>query len=125
MDGLILFAHGARDSRWAAPFEAVAERVRAARPDAAVRLAYLDLMPPTLLDVGCELADAGCRRVAVLPVFLGKGGHVQRDLPLLADALRRARPQLEVVVHPSVGEHAELLDAIAAVAAAKLAEPAR
>jgi sirohydrochlorin ferrochelatase len=27
--GLILFAHGARDPRWAAPFEAVAARVRA------------------------------------------------------------------------------------------------
>ena len=26
--GLILFAHGARDPRWAEPFEAVAARVR-------------------------------------------------------------------------------------------------
>jgi sirohydrochlorin cobaltochelatase len=30
--GLILFAHGARDPRWAAPFEAVAARIRAQRP---------------------------------------------------------------------------------------------
>ncbi|HZW73593.1 MAG TPA: cobalamin biosynthesis protein CbiX, partial [Caldimonas sp.] len=30
---LVLFAHGARDPRWADPFEAVAERIRAAAPD--------------------------------------------------------------------------------------------
>jgi hypothetical protein len=27
-DALILFAHGARDARWATPFEAVAARIR-------------------------------------------------------------------------------------------------
>ena len=50
MNGIVLFAHGARDPRWAAPFEAVALRVRAQRPDARVALAYLELMAPTLAD---------------------------------------------------------------------------
>ena len=30
--GLLMFAHGARDARWAAPFDEVVARVRAARP---------------------------------------------------------------------------------------------
>jgi sirohydrochlorin cobaltochelatase len=30
--GLILFAHGARDPRWAEPFLAIAERIRVADP---------------------------------------------------------------------------------------------
>jgi sirohydrochlorin cobaltochelatase len=47
--GLILFAHGARDPRWATPFEAVAAAVRAARPGLPVRLAFLAFMSPTLL----------------------------------------------------------------------------
>lgn len=46
--GLILFAHGARDPRWALPFEQVAQRVRAMRPGLVVSLAYLELMPPRL-----------------------------------------------------------------------------
>jgi len=46
--GLILFAHGARDPRWALPFEAVAARVRAQRPGVPVRLAFLEFMAPTL-----------------------------------------------------------------------------
>ena len=42
MTGLLLFAHGARDPNWARPFQAVADRVRAARPGVPVELAFLD-----------------------------------------------------------------------------------
>ena len=40
---IVLFAHGARDPRWAQPFEAIAARVRAAAPDCRVALAYLGI----------------------------------------------------------------------------------
>ncbi len=118
--GLILFAHGARDPRWAAPFEAVAERVRLSQPDAAVRLAFLELMPPTLLDAGTALA-AVCDEVQILPLFLGAGGHVRKDLPALVDTLRAARPQTRFVLHPPVGELDAVLAAMAAAAVALLA----
>ena len=49
-DGLILFAHGARDPRWAAPFEAVARRIRERRPQLQLQLAYLELMAPSLAE---------------------------------------------------------------------------
>lgn len=102
--GLILFAHGARDPRWAAPFEAVAARVRAQRPDVAVRLAFLEIMSPSLPDAGAELAAQGCHDLQVLPLFLGAGGHVRKDLPLLVDALRKAHPGMTVTLQLPVGE---------------------
>jgi sirohydrochlorin cobaltochelatase len=46
--GLILFAHGARDPRWAAPFEDMAARIRAHGRSCAVRLAFLEFMTPDL-----------------------------------------------------------------------------
>jgi sirohydrochlorin cobaltochelatase len=104
MHGLILFAHGARDPRWVTPFEAVAARVRAARPGLPVRLAFLELMQPSLADAGAALVAEGCTRIDVLPLFLGAGGHVRQDLPRLADALRAAHPGLEVALHPAAGE---------------------
>lgn len=115
--GLILFAHGARDPRWAAPFEAVAARVRAQRPGVQVRLAYLELMTPDLAGAGAELAAAGCDRITVLPLFLGAGGHVRRDLPLLVDALRAAHPGVRWQLEPPVGELPSIIDAIAQAAA--------
>ncbi len=117
--GLILFAHGARDPRWAAPFEAIAARVSAAQPRALVRLAFLELMAPTLPEAGAELARQ-CARVQVLPLFLGAGGHVRQDLPRLVEALRAAHPGTQFELHPPVGEHAAVLAAIAAAAAATL-----
>ena len=41
MDGLLLFAHGARDPARALPFEAVAERLRQSRPETPLVLAVL------------------------------------------------------------------------------------
>ncbi len=118
--GLILFAHGARDPRWAAPFEAVAERVRAARPGVPVRLAYLEFMSPSLAQAGAEMAAAGCRRIQLLPMFLGAGGHVRRDLPALIDALQGAHPGLRVTLQPAVGEIDRVVAAMADAAAATL-----
>jgi sirohydrochlorin cobaltochelatase len=118
--GIILFAHGARDPRWAEPFEALAARLRQLCPQAEVRLAYLELMQPSLPDAGNALAAAGCDRVEVVPVFLGAGGHVRRDLPLLLEALRARHSGMRWTLHAPLGETPSIIDAMAAAAAATL-----
>jgi len=121
---LILFAHGARDPRWAVPFEAVAAQVRAQRPGCQVRLAFLEFMTPDLATAGAELATAGCHQVDVLPLFLGTGGHVRKDLPLLIDALCRAHPKTCFALHPAVGEMPAVTQAMAGIAVALLSATA-
>ncbi len=110
---LVLFAHGARDARWAEPFEAVAARIRHAAPALAVRLAFLEMMAPTLGDAVDSLATAGASEVDIVPLFLGTGGHLRRDLPPLLDAIRAAHPALAIRLHAAIGEHAAVLDAMA------------
>ncbi len=122
--GLILFAHGARDPRWALPFEAVAERVRQARPGSPVRLAFLEFMSPSLLEAGAALAAEGCAHIEVLPLFLGAGGHVRKDLPLLIEQMQAAHPGSAVRLHPAVGEAPSVVQAMADVAAGLLRSPA-
>jgi sirohydrochlorin cobaltochelatase len=116
--GLILFAHGARDPRWAAPFEAIAARVREQRPDVALRLAYLELMSPDLATAASDLAAEGCRHIDVLPLFLGTGGHLRRDLPPMIEAIAAHHPGLSVRLHGAAGEAADVIDALAAHAIA-------
>ena len=118
--GLILFAHGARDPRWSAPFEAVAARVRSARPGCRLRLAFLEFMSPSLVEAAAALADEGCAQIDVLPLFLGTGGHLRKDLPLLMNTLRANHPGLPFSLHPAVGEDEAVTTAMAAVAAALL-----
>jgi sirohydrochlorin cobaltochelatase len=112
--GLILFAHGARDPRWAEPFERLRERVERAAPDARVVLAYLEFMAPDLPAAAATLSDAGCRDINVVPVFLGQGGHVRKDLPVLLQEVGASHPHCQFRLADAAGEDDAVLDAIAA-----------
>ncbi|HIH2746692.1 TPA: sirohydrochlorin chelatase [Burkholderia lata] len=112
--GIVLFGHGARDPRWAEPFERLAARLRGApSPAAHVSLAFLELMTPSLGDAIAAQVAAGCSHITVVPVFFGQGGHVRRDLPQLVDACRAAHPGVEIRCATAVGEDDGVLDAIA------------
>lgn len=111
--GLILFAHGARDPSWRTPFEAVRQMVQAQLAATPVRLAFLELMTPDLATAVAELAQDGCGEITVVPLFLGQGGHVRRDLPALIAQLQSAHPQLALRAVPTAGEDPVVLAAIA------------
>ena len=112
--GLILFAHGARDARWAEPFERLRDRVVRAAPGVKVVLAFLELMAPDLIAAATELCDSGCRAVAVVPVFLGQGGHVRQDLPQLLEDAASRHPECAFRLADAAGEDDAVLDALAA-----------
>jgi sirohydrochlorin cobaltochelatase len=113
--GLILFAHGARDPKWAEPFETLAARVRALAPETPVRLAFLELMQPDLEEAAADLVTSGVNTIRIVPVFLGQGGHVRRDLPERVAALRASHPHVAFETAPPAGEDRTVLDALAEV----------
>ena len=74
---------------WAQPFQAVAQHLasrtaehKGAAPTV-VTLAFLEFMSPDIGTAGDQLAAQGCTEVTVVPLFLGAGGHVRKDLPVL------------------------------------------
>jgi sirohydrochlorin cobaltochelatase len=110
--GIILFGHGARDPRWAEPFERLAAKLRDSHTGP-VSLAFLELMSPDLPSaVAAQVAD-GCHAITVVPVFFGQGGHVRRDLPEIVGRCREAHPGVVVNVATAVGEDEAVLDAVA------------
>ena len=111
-DGIVLFAHGSREPGWAKPFENIARQLSG---KFLVELAYLERMKPSLDEAVAALASKGAQRVRIVPVFLGEGGHIKEDLPKLAAAARARHPALEIVLETTIGERAEITDAIAAV----------
>ncbi len=129
--GILLFAHGARDPNWALPFEAVAQRLIARARGAAatheaapeVTLAFLEFMTPDIATAGDDLAARGCTVVSVVPLFLGAGGHVRKDLPKLLDELSARHPGVSWRLCPAVGETDILIQGMAD-AAWSLAEAA-
>ena len=116
--GLLLFAHGARDPAWADPFNAVQRLCQARQPQQPVALAFLEFMSPNMLQAGDHLAGAGCTTVDVVPLFLGAGGHVRKDIPVLLAQLAQRHPQVRWALRPAVGESAAVVQAMAEVALA-------
>tara|TARA_R110001599_G_scaffold64023_3_gene178859 strand:- start:474729 stop:475100 length:372 start_codon:yes stop_codon:yes gene_type:complete len=110
---LVLFAHGARDARWAAPFQSLQKIVQEQAPDMTVALAFLELMSPRLPELAVELVAAGVEDVTIVPVFFGQGGHVLRDLPLIVETLRAEYPHVNFKTVDAVGEDAKVQQAIA------------
>ena len=111
--GLLLLAHGARDPRWARPFEDIVRRIRVERPAVAVELAFLEFIAPDLPTAGARLAAAGCVSVDVLPLFLGAGGHVRKDLPRLVEQVAALYPAVRWHVAPTIGEIDSVVAAMA------------
>ena len=118
--GLLLLAHGTRDSRWAQPFEAIVEQMRDAQPDLAVELAFLEFMAPDLIAAGRRLAESGCCSVEIMPLFLGMGGHVRNQVPALVAQLEAEHPAVHSALHPTIGVPDAVSEASAAEALRRL-----
>ncbi|KMY84971.1 Sirohydrochlorin cobaltochelatase [Candidatus Paraburkholderia calva] len=111
--GIILFGHGARDPQWAEPFERLASKLRAARGDQPVALAFLELMSPDLPSALASQVADGCNSITVVPVFFGQGGHVRCDLPEVIERCREANPDVAIHCATAVGEDEAVLDTVA------------
>jgi len=120
--GLLLLAHGARDADWADPFVRVVNELRALRPDCEVALAFLEFMQPDLLSAGASMVHLGCLRVDVVPLFLGAGGHVRKDVPRLIQRLAVDHRAVHWRLQRAVGEEAAVISAMARAAAAGLTQ---
>jgi sirohydrochlorin cobaltochelatase len=114
--GIVLFAHGSRDREWAQPFEQLAATL-SKKIDGPVKLAYLELMPPSLEQAIAELVGAGVSSIRVVPVFLGQGAHVKEDLPKLIASARKKHSGATITLDSAIGEQAMVVDAIAAAIA--------
>lgn len=119
---LILFAHGARDPEWANPLRRVQAAISARNPSQRVELAFLEFMTPTLEALVDQLDQEGVRQIAIVPMFIAQGGHLKRDLPLMLDALRDARPHLNISLSAAIGEQEPVIQAMADAALGLLAD---
>jgi sirohydrochlorin ferrochelatase len=110
--GYIVFAHGSS-------VESANDAVRSAAAEMARRgelkhvlAAYLEGGRPDLATAARELAERGAGRVVVIPYFLTLGLHLQRDLPKLVQAARRANPDLILEVTAPLDGHPAMVDAL-------------
>ncbi|MFF8742470.1 sirohydrochlorin chelatase [Streptomyces californicus] len=102
---LVAVAHGSRDPRAPRTVRALLDRVRDLRPGLDVRLAHIELNAPLLPDTldGLRGADT-----VLVPLLLGRGHHVKRDLP----AATAAAPAVRTRIAEPLGPHPLLVEAL-------------
>ena len=114
--GIILFAHGSRDSMWHKPIEAVAAHIATLAPHTPVVCAYLELSTPDLAAATQTLLHRGVHNITILPMFLGVGKHAREDLPKLIVELQEAHPDVPFTLKRAVGEDSRLVQLMAEIA---------
>lgn len=103
---LVLVAHGSRDPRALDTVRTLIERVRELRPHLDVHLGHIELNEPLLGDTLTSLA--GRRDAVLVPLLLGRGYHVRRDIPETAAAV----PGLHARVAAPLGPHPLLVETL-------------
>lgn len=114
---VILLAHGSRDPQWRLPIERLCRAVRARLYGVRVAPAYLENMRPDLESQVGMLAERGYRDQTIVPVFVGSGRHLKRDLARKVKTLGRRHRDVRLKVQRAIGERREVIAAIAAAIA--------
>ena len=119
---VILLAHGSSDPRWSRPIKMLLDRLcRRGLGADAVALAFLEKSRPTLETAVSVFAELGYKKQTVVPIFLGRGRHVSRDIGKKVAALRKRHKGVRITVQPSIGEQPKVIEAIAGAIAASIA----
>lgn len=112
-DALILFAHGSRDARWAEPFARILALVEESAPQRQPLLAFLEIMQPSLEQAVAAQVARGFAAISVVPLFLGLGGHLRRDVPILLEDIRKRHPGVTISLTGAAGEDPGVVASIA------------
>ncbi len=109
---ILLVDHGSRKDEANAVLEAIADGLRARRPDAIVEVAHMELAEPTFADAFARCVARGAREVTVCPYFLGPGRHTTGDIPRLVEEARAAHPNVRATIAEPLGFDERLVDVV-------------
>lgn len=110
-----LICHGSRDPKWCGVFETLAATLQRQNPTQDMRLCYMEIASPTLMDLinAWSVSMSGMPfRVRVLPLFMASGGHVDHDIPTQIAEVEAAFPGLDIRMERPIGENPMVITAI-------------
>ena len=120
---IILLAHGSRDPKWTATFDALFERVSQANSVERVSLAYMELAEPQL-DTALDAArEGGATHIQILPLFFAAGRHLREDVPKQIETYATHHEALDIELLPPVGEHEAFSQAVVSIVTGTVNEP--
>jgi sirohydrochlorin cobaltochelatase len=108
----VILDHGSREPQAQEHARRLAREVERLAPGLRVRVAHLELAEPGLLAVVGALAAEGAREIAIHPLFLAPGRHLELDVPARVREVRAAHPSLSIRLCQPLGARPELAELI-------------
>lgn len=109
---VLLVDHGSRVASANQALEQVADQLRARLPDRLVRVAHLEIEPPSIGEGIDACVAEGAMEITVHPYFLSPGRHTSHDIPREVEAAAARHPGVRVRMTPALGPHPKLIDVI-------------
>lgn len=108
---LVIAGHGTRVNAGAEAAAALVEKVRGLLPGVRVEAGFVELTPPTI-DVALDTVLADATAAVVVPLMIGTGGHVRKDIPEAIDASKARHLDATVVYTRHLGSPKPLVAAV-------------
>lgn len=111
---IVILAHGSRREQANHEVAALAENMKkeGLAGEAEVGHAFLQFGSPTLEESIKNFIQKGCRHIAVAPLFLTTGVHINEDIPELLEKIKKESPETKIVLCPHLGCDNRLLPII-------------
>jgi len=112
MRGILVLAHGSREEKTQATFNAVVDMARK-KVDMPVETAYMEFSDKNL-EAGLKaLIAQGVTEIKVVPYFLFEGWHIRHDVPQEIAAFQRKYRGITITLGKTLGEDPRLADVLA------------
>lgn len=109
---ILLVDHGSRRAEANDQLEEIARLVRARDPGRIVRVAHMEVLPPTVAEGIDACVAAGAREIVVHPYLLAPGRHSREDIPAQVEAVADRHPGVTIRVSEPLGVHEKLVDVV-------------
>ncbi len=86
-------------------------------------MAYLEHLEPNLAEAARRLAQGGAKAIRVVPLFIGRGGHLRVEVPRLVAEVVAALPGVAIDLALPAGDDDAVIDALAAFCIRAAQEP--
>jgi sirohydrochlorin ferrochelatase len=102
---VIILGHGSKSSGSGDSLRQVAAEVKKLGVYEVVEYAYLQYADPTPKSAFESCMRENVERIVIVPFFMQPGAHVARDVPALAEKVKRQYPTVDIVVTDYAGSH--------------------
>lgn len=111
---IVLLSHGSRSPDSTTEFLTLVDMVQKENSNLSVFPAQMSLAEPSLNHAVEKAAQAGAKRITVVPCFLFHGNHIKEDIPSMIETLKKEFPDIVFSMGRHIGADPQLANIVQA-----------